>query len=365
MRAFQCFNLFFKCICILIAFAMAGFWIRKFLKNEDVTLIQYETLSDSDSTHLPAMSICLVNPFFIGNESFENTTDAKYNAVLKYLQGKGEFNEDFRDVFYGIETFNILDYLNSTMVFHFLKNEQHNETTKIYSNLSNCPFLTFENTFNGFSSGQFVKCFEMRIEKKYSSYVRHVIFGFKKSFKEIVRRTSMIIVGFNYPGQLLLNFNFDQYLWKDENDTTTMTGFKMDAIEIIQRRKKENGRCLVDSINYDNLRIREAIEKAGCKALYHKLEDDLPICDGFEELATFDLTNLLREKFIPPCDEISPVPFKLQRTGPIDFSLGLYSLNVGYPGKIKLITQQKAIDIHALIGNIGGYIGLFLGNSKF
>ena len=28
---------------------------------------------------------------------------------------------------------------------------------------------------------------------------------------------------------------------------------------------------------------------------------------------------------------------------------------------MKLITQQQAIDGHALIGNIGGYIGLFLG----
>ena len=136
----------------------------------------------------------------------------------------------------------------------------------------------------------------------------------------------------------------------------------MDAIETIRRRSKENGRCLVESIHYDNLRIRQAIDKAGCKALYHNLQDYVPICDGFDKLATFDLTILLREKFLPPCEEISPVPFKLQRTDPSPFSLGLYSLNVGYPGKIKLITQQKAIDIHALIGNIGGYIGLFLGN---
>ena len=200
-----------------------------------------------------------------------------------------KFNEDFRDILYRIETFNILDYLNSTMVFHFLKNEQHNETMKIYSNLSSCPFLTFENNFNGFSSGLFAKCFEMKVEKKYSSYVNYIIFGFKKSFKEIVRRTSMIIVGFNYPGQLLLNFNFDHFLWKDKNDTTTTTGFKMDAIEIIQRRNKESGRCLEDSIHYDNLRIREAIDKAGCKALYHNLQDDVPICNGFDKLALFDL----------------------------------------------------------------------------
>ena len=88
MKAFQYFNLVFKCICILIAVAMAGFWIHKFLKNEDVTLIQYETLNDIDSIHLPAMSICFVNPFFMGNESVGNATDTKSIAVLEYLQGK-------------------------------------------------------------------------------------------------------------------------------------------------------------------------------------------------------------------------------------------------------------------------------------
>ena len=31
------------------------------------------------------------------------------------------------------------------------------------------------------------------------------------------------------------------------------------------------------------------------------------------------------------------------------------------PQKMKLVKKQQAIDIHALIGNIGGYIGLFLG----
>ena len=32
-----------------------------------------------------------------------------------------------------------------------------------------------------------------------------------------------------------------------------------------------------------------------------------------------------------------------------------------YPDKIKIISQVKSIDAHSLIGNIGGYIGLFLG----
>ena len=29
---------------------------------------------------------------------------------------------------------------------------------------------------------------------------------------------------------------------------------------------------------------------------------------------------------------------------------------------MKIIEQSKEVDIHSLIGNIGGYVGLFLGN---
>ena len=41
---------------------------------------------------------------------------------------------------------------------------------------------------------------------------------------------------------------------------------------------------------------------------------------------------------------------------------GLIQIFIGFPHEVKIITQSRAIDFDALIGNIGGYIGLFLGN---
>lgn len=35
---------------------------------------------------------------------------------------------------------------------------------------------------------------------------------------------------------------------------------------------------------------------------------------------------------------------------------------IGYPNEVKIITQSRAVTFDALVGNIGGYIGLFLGN---
>ena len=40
-----------------------------------------------------------------------------------------------------------------------------------------------------------------------------------------------------------------------------------------------------------------------------------------------------------------------------------WQIYIQYPEDIKIITQDKEIDIHGLIGNCGGYLGLFLGKN--
>ena len=42
--------------------------------------------------------------------------------------------------------------------------------------------------------------------------------------------------------------------------------------------------------------------------------------------------------------------------------LGNWILMIKYPEEVKIITQSQDVDVHSLIGNIGGYLGLFLGN---
>ena len=38
-----------------------------------------------------------------------------------------------------------------------------------------------------------------------------------------------------------------------------------------------------------------------------------------------------------------------------------FRFEITYPRYARIIVQSKDVDIHALIGNIGGYVGLFLG----
>ena len=61
-----------------------------------------------------------------------------------------------------------------------------------------------------------------------------------------------------------------------------------------------------------------------------------------------------------PCQEMSQLAFKFS-DGFEQIGYDSFPLLIQFPDKIRAITQSQAIDIHSLIGNIGGYIGLFLG----
>ena len=38
-----------------------------------------------------------------------------------------------------------------------------------------------------------------------------------------------------------------------------------------------------------------------------------------------------------------------------------FGIGIVHPEQMKIISQTQAVDFHSLVGNIGGYIGLFLG----
>ena len=66
-----------------------------------------------------------------------------------------------------------------------------------------------------------------------------------------------------------------------------------------------------------------------------------------------------KEEYYPKaCQRISKLGFDAESTPPINF----WRLTILYPEEVKIITQSKEVDGHSLVGNIGGYIGLFLGN---
>ena len=62
-----------------------------------------------------------------------------------------------------------------------------------------------------------------------------------------------------------------------------------------------------------------------------------------------------------PCKETTSIAYKHYYLSNGENSTETYDLWISYPQIGKVINQLREIDEHTLIGNIGGYIGLFLG----
>ena len=90
----------FKFLCILTACWMAGFWIYKYAKNEDITLIEYKTFKDSNSMELPSMSICFVDPFVNKNTSSGSNNTINTKIYMKYLLGDKDLYPNYSSINY-------------------------------------------------------------------------------------------------------------------------------------------------------------------------------------------------------------------------------------------------------------------------
>ena len=111
MKYIKYFFICFKFCCLITAFVMVGYWIFKYSKDEDITVIEYKSFQDSDSINLPVISICFDNPFLI------NQSDFKTENYVKYLRGDMDFYDDHRNVPYDRVTLNIQDYLDTIMIY--------------------------------------------------------------------------------------------------------------------------------------------------------------------------------------------------------------------------------------------------------
>ena len=140
-------------------------------------------------------------------------------------------------------------------------------------------------------------------------------------------------------------------------------------MEVHNRRNKHNDPCLVDWMNFDDIVLKRHLEKVGCRAPYQN--SDKPLCHTKESMAesVYEITKV-KSKYCPaPCQEMSNIRYELEivellneklNISELNTTLGL-SLSIYYPKRVKLITQSQSINVQALIGNIGGYLGLFLG----
>ena len=224
--------------------------------------------------------------------------------------------------------------------------------------------------FSGFWLGIFWKCFGMETLKQIKA-IKYILTVYNQNdFLDGLNRSSgkSVSIGFHYPSQFLLSTDYKWFTEDRIKRASYLTVSEIQGTELLIRRDKHKQRCMKDGTNYDNLILEAHIKNNGCKAPYQQSFKKFPICSTQKAMkeSVYEMTAAKAKYYPVPCKTISNVNVdhteREEHKEPEESQIGeSFTLAVGYTDHIKIITQIQAVDIHAFVGNIGGYIGLFLG----
>ena len=341
------FDFLFKLLCICVVFCMISYWIYKYAMDEDVCLVDYRILSETNDVEGSELSLCIYDSLNITNEKepYINVT-----SYVRYLRGI-HYNEDMKSLTFSDISLNIDGFLISA----YFKLRNGSEFTR--------HDLRHRVTFSGFLYEEFYQCYSLDttgtgIDIK---EVNNLLLEYKLSFYTQHIDNHMGFVVLHYPSQFLQTLHGQYFPYNDNTTKGAHFYIKINSLEILKRRNKRKDPCKEESRSFDeDARIR-LFEVAGCRPPYEPSVKQFPLCETQDDIrkAMVDFSRIRREITLPPC-QIMPK---------LDFDIGserylkddVFVFNIVYLEQIKVISQSQAVNFHSLVGNIGGYIGLFLG----
>ena len=347
----------FTVICIIGVTCMVGYWIYKFgVEDRDIGVVDYKPLEDIPDTEVPVPTLCFRNPFLPDRLS-------EITRYLEYMYGDG-FRNESGHIDYGNVTLNLNDH------FLFSKVEWRNGSVATYGS----THILHKDLFNGGFGPSFFKCFQIstniqgrgKMERTYFYYKQNEIMNDLQKYSAI-----KYYINIYYPGQFLLTPGDLQVSFIKQDNNSLIVW--VNDIEILKSRNSRNRQCtaIEDTDSFDDMVLEKHIGINGCRAPYLKPVTGYPLCDTPEKIkkCTYTYQDVRKKYYASACQRLSKVRLGLQyydtyrkHTHGI-LPTDVFAVGFKYPEYAKIITQSKEVDIHGLVGNIGGYIGLFLGNN--
>ena len=373
-------------ICLVSTFGLFCYCVWKFIQDKSNALVDFRSFHNEKKDIYPSFTICFQSPVEIPG-SLKGGTYGIYNvSKLKKLHGiddlksyvdflGGKFwNEPISVVNYDDVTINLEDYVDAVGISLNTVNSAaeyvwHKHGVQ-YFNTSNRPKISFP-FFNSLRHSM-QKCFTIDFTPEIFAEIQ----GQKISLLTLLTTNLPFFDGYlryyiHYPGQLMRAVHLDmefgesgirsghldsKYLW-------------VHNIEVIRRRDTFNTPCNKNSYKDEELITTTMLDQTKCKPP-HWVDVDLPTCNDSISIMTFNIntdfpdTNFL-EPTLKPCDQVQTATFTIQEVARAKQDSNLNSsasLGIAFNSPVyREIQHTQDFNLESLVGNIGGYIGLFLG----
>ena len=359
------FKSLFNVICTIVVVFMISYWYYKYeFEDRDIGVVDYVSLEKSRHIEFPVASLCFQNPF-VEEKLQRNYSGINSTEYLKYLKGES-LDDIFESIDYQNVTLQLNDYLTKAKEFGW------NDSDYKQSNHS----FNHKQTFNGFLAKSFSKCFSLNYEigsnrnvKSIALYydLQKLITDWTNSFSKLSLSgfpKLVIAVTFHYPGQFFLG-DVGHISYNYLKKWSLYLEMFVDELEILERRNSRNKQCSEDTLSYDKIVLEKLMSSKGCKPSYLDTLRNIPVCRAASEKIKSNLVYEDAKLFDYPkaCKRISKMRLNQKlKSHPLGLATKQFLVMIRYPDEVRVIKQSKEVDLHALIGNIGGYLGLFLGN---
>ena len=371
---------FFQLVCIVAAVSTTCWCVYIYSQDHDVCLVDFKQYNEEKEYIYPSFSLIFVNPF-IEEKLKEYGEGINTTTYSRFLEGD-YWDERMLNISY--------DDVTIDMDKYFLGYDIR---------LANLTLLSYRDFKNGNTDGwkppyvshRHPKWKAFAVDKPYHKGQRIVRIWTKiktaifpngiRPHKTNYNSSSSTFGGLefilHYPGQIFRSWNLGigKWAWPSRKNTSSknfVMAFTRRNMDVLVRRNKHTKPCNEDWLNYDKSVLERQMKVRGCRPpYYHSI--DLPICltkETMKEVAPptpEDLNN-----HAPACRAISKLQFDYQdideeedivdgNGGDPHFSLSITALDTTF----KLIELVRAYDVQSLIGNAGGYIGIFLGYALY
>ena len=390
----------FRVVLLITTGVLVVYCVSKYVQNKSTASVDFKTYHETDKDQYPSISMCFSDSVFTiyDGEKLRKTYGIdKYYAKIndyvdlvgwEYLQFlSGDiWDETMVNVNYDYVTQRINDLFHDLVlatddlglepVFRWVNHAiQGSQPQDVNHNDANSPesfpFLTSQRT-------AFTKCLTFDVPTSIIPKSKGKILRlFKLSFNVSSSRGLGLGVFFHYPGQLSRAVPVDYEIGKNMGLLSGEIWIKdifVSMVEGIRRRHNSKESCNLESQRTDELLYKKMAEKLNCKPS-HWIDVEYPVtCNNSEsmKLSNFADTTFYDPKLLkmirPPCDqiEVANVAVKdLIRSkfeDDEDMNPQLAHLTITFTSALyKEITHEQDYDLEGLIGNGGGYVGLFLG----
>ena len=369
--SFKTFRGIYTCFCIVAVVVLIIWCIYVFCLNEDVARITIKNFNSDANSVYPSISFVFLSPF--AEDRFRKyDSELNSTAYKLFLQGQ-LWTPELSNVDYNEVSIDMKNYFSGYDI-------EYEDNTQITYNASIPEESGWKPPYsNGNSS--IVKGFSVDIPHqqnlnpiKINIKIRTTIFQNQTRPSKVTGGNNINGFGvfFHYPKQASSAKQFFKSDWpiRKKNDSKSyVMKFELKDVEVIRSRDKWKERCLPEVPNIDLLRSKSYFEGLKCKPPYWNSisNHNLTACSNKEDMKKLH-DDFLKHRFSnnkkmhAPCNSLEKLhfdyfEFDLPEESDPHFIISIVFVDI----KFREIVSIRSFDIQSLFGNIGGYVGIFIG----